>query len=621
MLPIKPGLAIAVLAASCWQGASAQNSTASAQNEPEQIVVVANRVPVPLRRIATSVSVVEASDIKDRGNISLKDILRQTTAIGGSNYGGTGSLSAIRIRGEEGFRTLMLFDGIELSDPSGPQVATPIEHLLTGGIGRVEVLRGPQGLNYGADAGGVVSISSLAAEQGLHIDIDGQAGSFGTEQLASTVSAANERADFYLSVADYSSDGYNARISDTTVADKDDYENQTWHARLGYNISQNLRLELAHHNVEGASQYDGCFAGTTVYDCEAIYELEATRVSATYNSDAFSHVLAYSQSDTDRDDLALGVSAFSSMGELERWEYTGSAQQLPGFDLVFGIDLEQERNGNLQRDNAGYYVELLSDFSDSLIFTAGARQDDNDDFGEHLSYRVSAAYLITVNSGVVKLKSSYGTGFRAPSLYEIAYNRGSFAFPPASLTILSEETSTGFEYGIEYQVDNGLHLELVRFDQRVEDAIYFDLAAFSGYLQDLGTSDSTGYELIADYPLSSQLRLTANYTYNETGRPNGQQRLRRPEHLANAGISYRDNSDRFALHAFYRMSSDAIDEVFGTLVPLEDTGVLDISGSYRLTDQVELYGRIENVLDDEFQEVVDYRSPERASYVGIRVNF
>jgi len=614
---ISTSLALGAMATAFCLSAQAQSS----DTEVEQIVVVANRVPVPTKRVGLSISVLDVADLQDHGNIALKDILRQTAAVGGSNYGGAGAISQIRIRGEEGFRTLTLFDGMRLSDSSAPQVGTPVEQLLSSGVGRVEILRGPQGLSYGADAGGVVSISSIAASPGVKFDIDGQAGSFGTNQIAGSVSAANDRADFYLTATDFQSDGYNVRLSDTVIADKDGYENQTYHARLGVNVSDKLRLEMVHREVAGTSQYDGCYAGTTVYDCEAIYDLNATRLAATYTTDSFSHSLAYSISDTDREDLALGVLAFDSAGELERWEYVGSAKQLPGFDLVFGVDLEQEKNGNLARDNDGYYVEALSDFSDSLFFTAGVRQDRNDDFGNHTSYRISAAYLIALNSGELKLKTSYGTGFRSPSLYEIDYNRGAFAFPPASLTTLSEETSVGFEYGVEYQSNAGLHLELVVFDQDVEDAIYFDLAGFSGYLQDIGDSNSSGVEMIANYPLSEQLSLSANYTYNDTERPNGDQRLRRPEQLTNFGLNYRDHSQRLNLHAFYRRTSDAIDDIFGSTVALEDTAVLDLSGSYHLSDAVQLYARIENVLDDEFQEVIDYRSPGRASYVGIRVNF
>ena len=597
-----------------------------AQEQPsylEEVVVIANRVPVPLRKIATSVSVFDKEDIQARGNFSLTDVLRQSSAIGATANGGAGSLSSLRIRGEEGFRTLTLFDGLRLSNPSAPQVATSVEHILSSGIGRVEVLRGPQGLSYGADAGGVISISSISAGPGVKADVDMQGGSRGTSQLSANLSAANENVDFFLSASNYETDGYNVRISDATLADKDGYENTSFHTRLGYNISDNLRLELVHRNVEGETQYDGCFAAdfSPANDCEALYDQKASRLSINYGSDSFSHSLAYSNTRTSRDDLTLGVSAFDSNGEINRWEYVGSASNLPGFDLVFGVDLEREESGPLNRNNKGYYLEYLSDFSDNFFLTAGIRQDDNDDFGEHTSHRISMAYLINFSNSVVKLKSSYGSGFRAPSLFEIDYNNGPFAAPPASNVVLSEEVSKGFEYGIEYLAGDRLRLELVVFDQDVEDAITFDLVGFSGYVQDVGTSTSNGVELIGEFSISEQLRLTANITFNDAERPNGLQRLRRPEQLANLGLSYRSSNQKLNINAFYRTSEDAIDEQFGTVVNLDDFEVLDISASYRISDHFEVYGRIENVLNDRYQEVIDYVSPDRASYIGIRLNF
>ena len=386
------------------------------------------------------------------------------------------------------------------------------------------------------------------------------------------------------------------------------------------NIKDKVRIQLVHRNVAGNSQYDGCFAIKTVYDCKSRYQLDATRISLEYSNNSFTHSLAYSKSATDRDDFALGNRAFGSNGEIKRIEYISSARNLVGFDLVFGIDLEQEINGSLDRENKAIYFEYISDFSDSFFLTAGLRRDENADFGNHNSSRLTGAYLIKRGNSNIKLKASYGSGFRAPSLFEVSYNVGPFSFPPASIAQLSEEISTGFEYGIEYLSQN-MQLELVRFNQEVENAIYFDLSGFSGYLQDTGNSISKGIEISGSIIASETISLNANYTFNATERPNGLQRIRRPEKLANLGISFVSSSERLRINAFYRISKESVDELFGSPINLDDFEVLDISAAYRLSANVELFARLENTLDEEYREILDFNAPDRASYIGIRLSF
>jgi vitamin B12 transporter len=273
-----------------------------------------------------------------------------------------------------------------------------------------------------------------------------------------------------------------------------------------------------------------------------------------------------------------------------------------------------------ERNNVGFFGEILSDFSDSWYFTAGARHDDNDDFGSNTSYRISSVRLIDVaNAGTLKFKASIGTGFRAPSPYEIAYNTGPWASAPASLVSLQQERSKGYEAGAEWLAINGLRLEAVYFDQRVDDAIIFDLNGYSGYLQDAGRSTSRGIELSTEVQLSATLSLQANYTWNDTNRPDGTQRLRRPENLANAGLRWQ-LQPKLALNAFVRASHNAVDQDFSGVVVLDDFSVLDLNASYSVSDSLQLYGRLENALAERYEEVTGYNTSGTAAFVGFRMN-
>ena len=175
----------------------------------------------------------------------------------------------------------------------------------------------------------------------------------------------------------------------------------------------------------------------------------------------------------------------------------------------------------------------------------------------------------------------------------------------------------GFELGFAYYGDNGSFIEIVYFDQTVEDLVDFDLIAFSGYVQISGESASTGIELSGDVPVADTWFLTGNYTYNEAEDPDGQQRLRAPKHLANLGISYRPQ-DAFSINLNIRGSYDAVD---GFGVEIDDYEVIDLSARYQLMNSFEIFGRVENLLDEDYEEVPTYNTSGIAGYAGVRFSF
>ncbi len=600
-------------------------SAALAATTLEEVVVTSSRVAMPLRQVGTSVSIISQREIEQLGYSSLYDVLRTQPAVSVTNTGGAGSAASLRIRGEEGYRTLVLLDGIDISDTSSPQVSPRFEQLLSSGIQRVEILRGPQGLMYGADAGGVVNISTIAPTEGFGGDVSAEGGRYGTSQVSGNVGGGNRTVDFNLSAVEFQTDGFNARTSDDVLRDDDGYDNTTAHARVGYNASENLRINLVARSVAGRNHYDDCYTADTFEPtdrCSDKYEQQAWRMAADYQNGRFSHQLAYNGSDTDHRFYANGQSGFRAEGELQRSSYLGSFTGSDRLRLVYGVDLESESmdDGSFDenRDQAGYFFEYQGSFGDRLFVTAGSRLDDNDDFGNHTSYRVSGAYLIAVGAGELKLKGAYGTGFRAPSLYEVAYNNGGFAYPPAADTRLREEQSRGYDLGLSWQAEDGLYLEAVYFDQQIEDEIYFDLANYSGYLQASGNTDSSGVELSADWPVLEQLSLSANYTFNNTETSDGSSRAYRPEHLANLGVNWRPLSGRLVLGLAWRLSQDAQD-FDGT--QLDDYQLLELNASYEVLAGLQIYGRVENALDEDYEEVPTYNTSGAAGYAGLRYSF
>lgn len=624
----RPALSTAVLVMIAPGVAAAQDTGSQVARALEDEIIVSSKIELPLRQVGTAVSVVTAQDIQLRGYNSIAEVLRTQPGIGASNAGGAGKPTALRVRGEEGYRTLVMVDGVEMSDPSGTQVGPTFEHLLTtSDIERVEILRGTHGFVYGADAGGVINILTRTGEGPIGGGANIEVGEFNTRKIDASLSGGNENGDFLVSASDLLSDGYNSRISDTDLRDDDGYENTTLHTKLGWEPVEAVRLQLVARDVEAQNEFDRCgFPATN--DCIGSISQTTLKLSGTYDTGAFTHALTLGNTDVERNDFWAGTQSFATEGSIRRAEYTGSVELSPVSALVYGLDLDRERivsssGEDLARDQTGVYLEYQGQVGENVFLTAGARHDDNDDFGKHTSGRISAAYVKDLDGGAtLKYRASYGTGFRAPSLSEIAYNNGPFAFPPATNAPIAEESSRGFDIGIEYVSRSGLYVGATYFDQEIEDEIFFDLAGFSGYLQSFGTNLSRGIELVVEYPITARWTILGNATMNDTENQEGLQRIRRPKQLANLGVQFSSLDNRVRLLANYRGSKDSVDELFGIgRVPLDDYRVIDISAAYTVSERVEAYGRLENATDENFQEVVGFRPAGFAAHGGIRIRF
>ena len=592
----------------------------------EETVVVADRVDTAVTSLAVSVNVLDRELISALGSATLPQLLKSQVGISTTQNGGIGAVSGIRVRGQDAFRTRVLIDGIDISDPSSPQIAPRMEHVLAPSLERVEVLRGTQGLLWGADAGGVISLTSRRATEQPSIAVSAERGGYGfeTESIVAS-SGATSLGEMTAILNHVGMDGFNALKSDTQLADNDGYDNDSY--RLSYTTPQwqGWSATISAREVDATTDYDGCgrfdesFSFISSNDCSDGYNNETRAVVVRHAGDGNSTQISVSESDSDRAYFTDGLFQFALKGSNEQMSASHNRTLTENYDLTVGVDLDEQSYDDgfgtaRSRDNEAIFMNVKR-ATNKVTLSAAVRTDDNDDFGRFTSWRITA--LTETGFDGVAFKTAYGTGFRAPSPYEVGSNQSPFALAEARETALKEEQSEGWEMGLRGNQDH-LSWELTYFDQEVSDAIVYSYnpALFAGgYLQIPGTSQFSGVEATAAWEIGEGVTLEGFVTDLNAEDANGNDLPYRPETTAQVSARYSAAKIDWLLLARY--TSDRSDG-FGTR--LNEYTVMDGSFRYAITDELNVSVRAENLTNEGYSDIVGYRSAGRTFYVGLNVS-
>ena len=598
----------------------------SLANELEETVVVADRVDTAIESLAVSVNVMDRDLITALGSATLPQLLRSQVGITTTQTGGIGAVSGIRVRGQDAFRTRVLIDGIDVSDPSSPQIAPRMEHIVAGSLERVEVLRGTQGLLWGADAGGVIALTSRQGGERPSIHVSAERGGYGfeTESLVATTGAT--ALGEVTAVLNYvGMDGFNAQKSDTQLADNDGYDNDS--IQLSYTTPEwnGWSATLSAREVDATTEYDGCgrfdenFSFISSNDCTDGYTNETQGMVVRYRGEDHSTQFSVSESDSDRAYFTDGIFQFALKGSNEQISLSHNRVLTDSIDITAGVDLDEQSYDDgfgtaRSRDNEAAFVNVRRT-GDAVTLSAAVRSDDNEDFGRYTSWRLTA--LTQTGLDGVAFKAAFGTGFRAPSPYEVGSNQSPFALAEARDTALNEEQSEGWEMGLRGNQSN-MSWELTYFDQDVSDAIIYryDPALFAGgYIQIPGTSQFSGIEATASWAVAEGMTLEGFVTDLSAEDASGSDLPYRPETTAQIAARFTGNKSDWLLLARY--TGDRSDG-FGTT--LSEYTVMDGSFSYAVTQDLKISVRAENLTNEGYSDIVGYRSAGRTLFLGLNVS-
>lgn len=578
------------------------------------VVFSANKTPTDYAKVGSSVSVITEKKIEQQSKTFLQDYLQEVPGVVVTSAGGYGQTTTFRLRGFNQNYVKVLVDGMDLSDPSGTQTATAFEHLLVGDIAQVEVLKGSQSTLYGGDAlAGVISIDTKYAKKpGFFQSGGAEYGTYNTWRGSYTAGyGAADGSNVAFTVQGVDTDGFSAAADQP---EDDGYRNGTLSGRGEYKVSEEMTVFFAGRAMSANVEYDNPPADAdNVVDIKQNAGRVGTNISLLNGS--FVNTFAVQGMELQRDyDTVYGPSWYD--GDRVKAEYRGVFSFNKDLAIVGGVDWERtgaKTSYDTDRKTAEVvspYAQLIAQPIDGLVLTAGARIDSHDTFGDFDTHRLTAAYQIPNTE--TRFHASYGTGFRAPSLYELHDpSYGNADLTPET----SESWDVGFEQGF---LNNTFGFGATYFDIEMEDRIDF-VFGLGGYVQAPGITKTNGVELSAFAKLTKTTVVNAAYTYTDSEEPDGTRVTRLPRHNFVVGLTA-EPIDKLSLNIVGQYVADNLDAAGYPTVDtaVDDYFLLSAKVGYEVMPGTVAYVRGENLLDEDYTTVINYANPGLTVFGGVQ---
>ena len=604
-----------------------------------EVTVTATRTPTDLREIGQTLTLITAEDIEAQGARDVLQVLENVPGFNVVRSGSFGATTSVFVRGGESDFNLVLIDGVQVNQPGG---TFDFANLTTTNIERIEIVRGPSSVLYGADAmTSTIHIITRKGEGKPSGNFMFEGGTFDTYLFRGGLQGEAKKLHYSLGGHYSQSDGLHEL---NNQYDKFELSaNTTFQVNPAAAIGANVRyLDSEYHlpnDDSGAVVDPNDFQTTQETIFSTFYE---NLLTSRYSTKV---LYGYQRRVGRNFTLADGTGDFSdfTFESTENRNYLDwqNSFQLDARNLITaGVSYKREEleTSNLNRRSVGVYLQEQFSRADRFFLTVGGRYDNNNRFKSFATGSVSVAYLI---DDEFKLRASLGNGFRGPNFIEIG---GFPSFGIVGNGDLNPERNIATDFGLDYFSRNlRAGVSGTVFFNRFSDLIEFTFSVPPGtpnYLN-LEKAKSQGLELEGFLSPTGELRLGGQYTFTQTevtdagsvpggSFEEGEQLLRRPRHMGGIYTEFRKN--RYKLRIDFKYKGERDDFLFfpdfsstrvvlpaywkvdfGVIVPIVQ---LSDSGS-----DIAVVFRGENIFNEQYTEIAGFESPGRSLLAGLEVTF
>ncbi len=606
---------------------------AAAENEPhirlDETVITPTRTPTELENVGSAVTVISRDEIEKSQVRDVPDLLRKVPGINVVQSGRTGGQVSVFTRGLNSNQTLFLVDGARIASPLNGLVT--LSNLTADQVERIEVVRGPQSTLYGADAlGGVINI---VTRKGNELLKDGK--SFGGSATieGGTHDAFRQAVDLWggskrvFGTLSFSHD------STKNAYQNDQYENTTVGGSLTFKPSDELKLSGTFRYTNGRNGLPGpvgafppnltehlrdeSIFGRVALDW-TLFEIWQQTLSISETHEEIFDRGGFSDSDSRSDIFQIGWQNNIKLSKTNTFTagidwYVNKGQYETAGATPFQKSVR----------NTAVYAQDQATFFKRLTLTAGMRYDDNTRFGSQFTYQGTG--VLRFDETGTRLKASIGTGFKAPSLNDLYLTFpdtgfGAFLANPN----LKPEKSVGWDIGFEQDLGKRATLSMRYFQNDIRDLITASSVSFDLTQTNVDRARTAGIETSLNVKVTDDFTLWLGYTWLAEAKNlgTGDRLLRRPEHTGTVGANWHF-LQRFNLNTNLSLVSARQDFDAATFGPAKNRPYAkwDVALSAEVCKNAEIFGRVENLLDERYEEANGYPSLGRTFWGGLKLKF
>lgn len=611
------------------------------------ITVTPNRTDTPLKEVASSMTVITREELEKLKKTTVLEVLEAIHGLNVIQNGPPGSSASVFIRGAKSEDTKVLLDGIELNEPMTPGRSFDMSHILIENIDRIEIIKGPQSTLYGSDAvGGVVNIITRQERGKPKFHISSQGGSYGTLSNHAEISGSSKQITYALGTAFIRTTGFSAAsVSYAGNQEEDGYRNLTFSGKLGLYLSNNQEIDLQVRTVNARAEIDN-FGGDHGDDPNHVMDYTSLFFKGSFRSLFLKNRLeskidlAYITHNRDFDNpedplhpLETSRSEFKS--DLLKLSWENNLFIHATNTITFGLEysLERGKSESESQDswgsfssifpqqnarNTGIFLQDKLSIDGQFFTTAGLRFDHHDEAGSALTFRVAPGYFIQ-ESGT-RLRASLGSGFKAPTLYQLYAPRTQFGL--IGNMDLEPERSLGWDFGIDQTLFlDRLSLSLTYFSNTYWSLIDFDFA--QGYIN-VKEASSQGAELSISLRPVNMLKITATYSHTKAvDKETGEYLLRRPQDKISVDLNL-DWLPNGHISVSLLHTGKCEDSFFSgwiaKRVEIPGYTLLHAILSYDISSHIQPFLRINNLLDEKYEMIKGFGTPGFSVYGGIKLD-